>query len=901
MNKALADAHSRPWQDIVQSLQVSPETGLSRMEAEERKNIYGSNVLAAIRRKSAWKILTDQFKSLIVLLLVTAAGLSFVFGEYLDGFAILVVLIINTLIGFFTELKAVRSMEALRKLGSVITRVLREGRSQEVPAEDLVPGDIVLFEGGDVVSADMRIVDSSRAEVDESTLTGESFPVEKTEEPVPAGADLAERFSMLFKGTSVTKGSGRAVVTATGMETEVGRISALVQEAKEETTPLEKRLDELGRRLIHVTLIVAAVVAAAGIVTGKDPLLMIEMAIALAVAAIPEGLPIVATLTLARGMLRMARRNALVNRLSAVETLGATTVICTDKTGTLTENRMTVTRIVPDRGEIRVDPSAREEAGFFFRNGDAVSPERDPVLRKALAVGVLCNNAALPDNPEGAPIGDPMEVALLRAGALAGISRPDLLREYREVRQEAFDPEIKMMATVHRRENLHIAAVKGAAESVLDSCSAVYGENGERPLGAGDKEEWLEKNNELAARGLRIIAVAFKNLRRPEEDPYSDLCFIGLVGLLDPPRGDVKEALTRCRSAGIRVVMITGDQAITARTIALDTGLVDRHHAEVLQGKEIREPGALSPEEVKRIRGVSIFARVSPGEKLNLIAIHQKEGEIVAMTGDGVNDAPALKKADIGIAMGLRGTQVAREAADMVLRDDSFATIVAAVEQGRIIFGNLRKFVVYLLSCNVSEILVVGLASLINAPLPILPLQILFLNIVTDVFPALALGAGEGDPSIMARNPRDPREPVLARRHWRSISGNGFLISASVLGAFAVSLLRLELDLARAVTISFLVMAFSQLWLVFNMREPGTGILKNDITRNRFIWGALLLCSVILVASVYVPVLSSALRLADPGPEGWLLVVSASILPLAAGQAAIARKSRRKGNHHGKR
>jgi Ca2+-transporting ATPase len=899
MNRVSSDAHSRPWQDIVKSLQVSPEEGLSQAEAEKRKEVYGANILTAIRRKSVWVILQDQFKNMIVFLLAAAAGLSFVFGEYLDGYAILIVLLINAIIGFLTELKAVRSMEALRKLGSVHTRVLREGRSREVPAEDLVPGDIVLFEGGDIVSADMRIVNSSRTEADESTLTGESFPVGKTEETVPAEAVLAERFNMLFKGTSVTRGSGRAVVAATGMDTEIGRISALVQEAQEETTPLEKRLDALGRSLIRITLIVAVVVAVGGILTGKDAFLMIQMGIALAVAAIPEGLPIVATLTLARGMLLMARRNALINRLAAVETLGATTVICTDKTGTLTENRMTVTRIALDHGEVRVEPSPRGAAGVFSRNGDPVPSDHDHVLRKALIVGVLCNNASLADDPEGSHIGDPMEVALLRVGALAGISRGALLQDYQEVRQEAFDPEIKMMATIHRHDTHYVAAVKGAVESVLEACSTLLGESGEKPLDADGKKMWLEQNNALATQGLRILAVAMKKMDRPDEDPYAGLCLVGLTGFLDPPRGDVKEAIFQCRNAGIRVVMVTGDQAITARTIALETGLVDAGDAAVLQGKEIRDPADLSPEDLQQIRDASIFARVSPGQKLDLVAIHQGGGEIVAMTGDGVNDAPALKKADIGIAMGLRGTQVAREAADMVLRDDSFATIVAAVAQGRVIFGNLRKFVVYLLSCNVSEILIVGIASLVNAPLPILPLQILFLNIVTDVFPALALGAGKGDPSIMARHPRDPREPVLAGRHWWSISGNGILISISVLGAFAFSLIHLQMDLPRAVTISFLILAYSQLWLVFNMRAPGTGILKNDITRNAFVWGALLLCALLLIAAVHVPLLSSALRLVDPGPEGWYIVIGASLVPLVAGQLSIKWRDWKKRNPHG--
>ncbi|HEX3036255.1 MAG TPA: cation-transporting P-type ATPase [Thermodesulfobacteriota bacterium] len=878
-----------PWQEILESLDVSRDKGLNAEQVESRRKQYGLNSLREIKSKSVWLIFTDQFKSLITLLLAVAVILSFVFGELVEGVAIVAVIFINALIGFFTELRAVRSMEALRRLGSINAKVRRDGHVLEIPSHELVPGDIVIIEGGDVVTADLRLVEASKLQADESSLTGESFPVSKRIEPLNGEVPLAERSNMLFRGTSITRGSGEGVVVATGMGTELGQISSLVEEAVEEKTPLEKRLDQLGQELIWVTLAITAAVAVIGILRGKETFLMIETAIALAVAAIPEGLPIVATIALARGMMRMARRNALINRLSAVEALGATDVICTDKTGTLTENQMTVTRIALESGEVEISGEGFETKGVFAKGGETLNPLEDSVLRTALEVGLLCGNASLKgekqetDERRGA-IGDPVEVALLVAGAKAGMDRDSLLQMMPEVREEAFDPDVKMMATFHKEDSLYRVAVKGAPEPVLESCSLIKTESGEKEISDEDCRRWLNRNNKMAEEGLRVLALAIKAVDSPEVEPYDNLTFLGLVGFLDPPRGDVRQAIVSCRDSGIKVIMVTGDHPITARNIAQAVGLIGRDRAEVIQGKELENHDKLHDEDRRHLLQATIFARVSPKQKLGLISLHQGNGSIVAMTGDGVNDAPALKKADIGIAMGKRGTQVAREAADMVLKDDAFSTIVVAVEQGRVIFNNIRKFVFYLLSCNVSEIMVVSLASFVNAPLPILPLQILFLNLVTDVFPALALGVGEGDPEVMKRSPRNPKEPILTRRRWLSIGGYGSIITVSVLGAFALALSWLKMEEKEAVTISFLTLAFSQLFHVFNMRDRGSRFLRNDVTRNPYIWGAFALCALILLGAVYIPGFAVVLSVADPGLNGWVLVLVMSIIPLVIGQ-----------------
>lgn len=897
-------------EEVLAELDVQRRHGLSAEAARQRQTDYGPNRLQEIVQRSAWQILIAQFKSPIIALLAVAAALSFGFEEWIEGIAIIIAIFLNAIIGFVTEVRAVRSMEALKKLGETQAKVRRNSEIQTVLAEELVPGDILVFEGGDVVPADARVIIASKLQVDESTLTGESVPVSKRPEPIDETVSLGEQINMLFKGTAITRGSGEAVVVAIGMGTELGHISKLTAQAKEEVTPLEERLDQLGRRLIWITLVIVAVVAVSGVVGGKDLFLMIETAIALAVGAVPEGLPIVATVALARGMRRMARQQALINRLSAVETLGSTSIICTDKTGTLTENRMTVRHIMLHSGRITVSGEGLETSGEFRQDGSVIavsgpsSDREQGALEALLQVGVLCNNATLPldrdhDAPNGnVPIGDPMEVALLVAGVKAQMHRRALVEASPEVHEVAFDSDSKMMATVHEtggssdRLCYHIA-VKGAPESVLNHCSTVLTPTGLQRLDDDELQRWHERSNALAAEGLRTLAFAQKHSDNPNDDPYQDLVLLGLVGLLDPPRKAVDQAIKACHSAGLRVIMVTGDQAITAQNVGQAVGLVqDKEQAAA--GHMLRSMDEMDASEQAQLQQVSIFYRVSPEQKLNLIELHQKNGAIVAMTGDGVNDAPALKKADIGIAMGKHGTQVAREAADMVLEDDAFSSIVDAIAQGRAIFRNIRKFTLYLLSGNVGEIIAVAIASIFGAPLPLLPLQILYLNAVNDVFPALALGVGEGSESLMRRPPRPSDEAVLTQTHWMIIGAYGTVIAACALGALAIALGPLAKTETQAVTISFLTLALGRLWHVFNMRDsssrsatqgsPLINVVDNEITQNPYIWGALLLCTIILVGTTYLPGISTVLDLTHPGLDGWGVIVVGSLVPLVVGQ-----------------
>ncbi len=881
----------QPWAmgaaEVLDMLHVASDTGLDGAAIKKRRRQFGENRLRRAEARSAWSILLAQFKSLVVLLLVAAGAISFAFGDWIDAIAILVVVLINAGIGFATELRAVRSMEALREMGTVNTTVRRDGEAQSLPAEQLVPGDVVLLQGGDLVTADLRVVESSRLQANESTLTGESLPVTKQVAAIDADAPLADRSDMLFKGTGITRGSGVGIVVATGMDTELGHISSLIESAEDEETPLEERLDQLARKLIWVTLGIAALIALVGIAQGRELLLMVETAIALAVAAIPEGLPIVATIALAHGMRRMARHNALVNRLSAVETLGSTNVICTDKTGTLTENRMTVMKFVTAAGETEVSGRSMERHGEFTREEESIDPRSTPLLNKALEIGILCNNASLKQEGDGeqTAVGDPVEVAFLVAGAKAGIERSDLLDKLPEQREEAFDPDVKMMATFHEQDGRFRVAVKGAPEAVLQACTHFLStDDGQASLSDEDRQCWLDRNEAMAAGGLRVLALAEKLVDDAGAPAYEELTWVGLAGLLDPPRAEVSKAIAACHRSGVRVIMVTGDHASTARAVALAVGLVDDEGVEVLEGSELSALMHGSENERLRVRQAPILARVSPEQKLDLISLYQDEGIIVAMTGDGVNDAPALKKADIGVAMGERGTQVARDAADMVLTDDAFGTIVLAIEQGRAIFANIRKFVLYLLSCNISEVMTVGAAFVVGSVLPITPLQILFLNLVTDVFPALALGVGKGDPSVMERPPREPDEAVVSRRNWFEIAGYGSMITLAVLGALAIAQIYFAFDEGRAVTISFLTLAFAQLWHVFNMRNTGTSVVRNEITRNPYVWGALGLCAALLFAAIYLPILSDALGVVEPGVTGWLIVAGMSALPLVTGQ-----------------
>ncbi len=877
-----------PWSlaapDLLARLKTHPGSGLEDPEAAARLRRFGPNQLRSHTARHVAAILADQFRSAVVALLIAAAIVAFLFGDRLEAVAIGVVIVLNTAIGFITEWRATRSMEALRRLGRVETLVRRGGATRRVHAEELVPGDIVPVEAGDVLSADLRLLEAAKLAADESTLTGESTAVGKQVGAIDAGAILMDRNNMLFKGTVVTRGSGLGVVVGTGADTELGRISTLVAAAETHETPLEKRLDALGRRLVLLVLLLAAILIAAGIAAGRDLVLAVEVAIALAVAAIPEGLPVVATLALARGMWRMARRNALIVRLSAVETLGATGVILSDKTGTLTENRMTVTRIVVDGEPVDVSGTGLETSGDFTVAGKPAGEALLERVDELLTAAVLCNNAFLETTGDGRhAVGDPGEVALLVAAAKRGIDAGDLRRGMPELREEPFEPETRAMATFNEIDGTVRASVKGAPEVILSHCAAVRTVSGDEPITHRMRRELLERAGSLGEHGLRLLAVATRDAVDPGANPYEDLVFLGCLALHDPPRLGVKQAIARCRDAGVRVVMVTGDHAGTARRIATGLELLpgDAPETSVRMAGELFRDGAVRDED--ETLAARVIARATPAQKLALIDLYQRRGFVVAMTGDGVNDAPALRNADIGVAMGLRGTEVAKEASAMVLQDDEFATIVEAIRLGRTIYENIRMFVVYLFSCNLSEILVVGLATLAGAPLPLLPLQILFLNLVTDVFPALALGVGPGSPDLMARRPRPASERILSRACWRRIAFYGVLMSALVLAAMAAAHYLLGLDGTQTLTVSFCTLAMAQLWHVFNMRGPGGkgALLRNEITGNPWIWAAVALCLGLILAAVYVPGLRAVLELAHPGLNGWALILATSLIPLA--------------------
>jgi Ca2+-transporting ATPase len=888
LSSELKDSWKKNPDDVLQLLEVDPENGLNSEEIQPRREKYGSNKMEKREERSTLSIFISQFKSILVLLLTAATIISFLFGETIEGIAIAAVIIINTLIGFFTELKASRSMEALYELTRIESKVRRENETRTINADELVVGDIIVLDAGDLIPADSRIIESSKLQVNESSLTGESVPVEKKknkieEEELP----LAERENMLYKGTAITRGSAKAIVIATGEDTELGKISTMVQEAGEGETPLTQRLQKLGRNLFWITIGIAAVVGISGILRGRDIFLMIESAIALAVATVPEGLPIVATISLARGMLRMAEKNALINRLSAVETLGSTNIICTDKTGTLTENRMTAVKLLINDELIEISGKGFETEGKFVLKDKELTPNEFKPLSRLIKTCVLCNNASFrPEKEEEKDkfVGDPMEVALLVLGEKAGFSRSDLLEKHQEVREESFDPEIKMMATLNEIKEKYLVSVKGAPSSVLKVSSSYWTEEGTKELDDEKKKEFLEKNTELANQGLRIISAATKEVESKDVNPYSDLEFLGLIALLDPAREEVKPAIEICKKAGIRIIMITGDQGPTAKYIGQELNLLSKEASLVNQGKIIRPYSDLSEEELNEIKKTGIFARVEPAQKLNLIEIYQEEGSVVAMTGDGVNDAPALRKANIGVAMGQRGTQVAQQAADMILQDDNFETITTAVEEGRVITDNIKKFVIYLLSCNVSEILLVFFASLLDMPLPILPLQILFLNIVTDIFPAFALTAVQGSPDIMDRPPRDPDKPIITKNHWFITAVYGFMLTFTVLSTFAIALYVFNMEESRAITISFLTLAFTQLWHVLNMRDMNTPFFNNEIFRNKLIWGAIALSTVLILLATYLPGLSFVLETVNPRFDGWLLILGMSVIPLILGQ-----------------
>jgi Ca2+-transporting ATPase len=852
--------YSAESNEVISALRSDKANGLSASEVQKRIEEYGHNKIDEKKGKSAWLIFFSQFKSSIVWLLVLAAGLSFYFGEWVDGVAILVVVLINAFIGFFMEYQAERSMSALRKLFAIPAKVLRDKAIEEINAEDVVPGDVVYIEAGDMIPADGRMFDASQVQIDESALTGESVPVEKQTGKLQANTTLAERNNMLYKGTYSTKGNGYMVVTDTGMDTELGKIARMVQSADQAATPLEKKLDDFSKKLIWVTVALVVVIFIAGILNGQKLLEMLETSIALAVAAVPEGLPIVATMALAQGMMKMARHNVIVKKLSAVETLGGTNVICTDKTGTLTQNKIEVNKIVT--------PADNSEA-----------------LETIHCIAVLCNTAELHNNNGTVKeIGDPLETGLLKFAVKSNINFQDYRSRFPKIKEEPFSSETKLMATLHRVENELVVYAKGASEELLKRCDRIAEKGGIAELNAEKTEHWIGQAEELANSGFRVIAGAYKPKVSEDGEMTSNLVFAGLFGMIDPPREDVYAAIKECKSAGINVIMITGDHPATAKNIALKLEICDGVDCKAMAGKEMNDYERLTEQEKSVWLNTKVFARVSPKQKLDLVSVLQERKNIVGMTGDGVNDAPALKKADIGIAMGIRGTQVSQEMADMVLKDDSFSSIVIAIKQGRIIFENIRKFVIFLLSCNLSELLVIATASIFNLHFQLFPLQILFINLITDVLPALALGMTEGGSDIMQKPPRNINESIIDRRRWTSIFFYSIVIGAVSVGAVFVShftVHKTELwnpELCN--NILFFTLIFSQLLHVLNMGGNHSSFFKSEVFRSKYVWGAIALSITILLGIYAIEPVRKVVSLFEMSGYDWLISIGASVVSL---------------------
>ena len=864
------DWHALEASAVTAELDVDPQSGLSASQVNERQRRYGRNALQQVKSRPAWRILVDQFASIVIALLAFAAAVAWLTGDGVEAIAILIVLVLNAVVGFATEWQAGRALDALRRQSRTTSRVRRDGFEATVDAEDLVRGDIIILNAGDRVPADARLLEAVRLETEESALTGESTTVEKSIAPVSAESSLAERHSMLYLGTAIAAGHGVAVVVSTGAATQLGKIGRLVATSTKEHSPLEIQLADLGRRLVYLVLMVAAIVMLTGWLRGDGLWLMVQVGISLAVAAVPESLPAVTTLILALGVLRMARQRAIIRRLAAVETLGSTTVICTDKTGTLTENRMSVREYyLSDSRRIEIETGEHSD---------------NKLLQQAVLIGVLCNEASFHAgaNDETRTIGDPTETALLVVADDLGLDVAKERALHPKVKEQPFQTSTKRMTTLHRNtDGRHFAALKGAPAVVLDACSSYVDADGNNAI--LDTEviaSFTAANEQMANRALRVLALAVKHFdddaeQIPDEALKSGYTFLGLVGMIDPPRAGVGEAIRRAKIAGIRTVMLTGDQLNTGTAIARELGLGGNKpaalHARVLLDTKQDRLAELA-------RNTDVFARVSPEEKLRIVEALQEAGEVVAVTGDGVNDAPALKRANIGIAMGQRGTEVAKEAADVVLADDNFATIVRAVEGGRTIYANITKFVHMMFSHNLGEVLMIFTAIAAGWSLPLLPLQILWMNLVTDVFPALALALEPAAPDIMNQPPRSARTTLLSRPFLILIGWQAMLLAALGLGAYLWAL-QMYGPGAHARTVALFSLVSVQLGHTFNCRSR-TRSAFDGIFRNPFLWIAVVVVVLLQLLAAYLSPLAVILGTVRPSVMDWIVICSTGILTI---------------------
>jgi Ca2+-transporting ATPase len=941
--------HALPVEDVLRHLEVQ-EDGLRADQAARRLGQYGSNQLQEAPRPTFWHMLWEQLNNFVVILLIVASIISALLGDYVEAAAIMAIVVLNAVLGIIQEQRAEEALAALKKLAAPDAQVLRDGRRQTIPARDLVPGDIVFLEAGNFVPADLRLLEAVNLRIEEASLTGESLPVQKSavsiiDKDVPIG----DRKNTAFMGTTVSYGRGRGVVVSTGMRTQLGLIATMLQTVEAEETPLQRRLDQLGKTLSIASLILVAIVFIVALVNYTEigllftgPLAYFKefaaeitevfiIAVSLAIAAVPEGLPAVVTISLALGMREMIRRHALIRKLSSVETLGSATVICSDKTGTLTQNEMTVTRLWADGQFIHVTGTGYVPQGEFQVDGKKVDITKYPAILTSLWLGVLNNDADIEitgetqDEQTYRIVGDPTEGALLVAAAKAGAFHVDVKQAYPRENEVPFDSERKRMITIHevsqprpddispfydnKMKDWEVIAVKGAPDIVLGLCSHYQTmDDKSKPLTEEQRQRILAANDEMTKDALRVLGVAYRIVKeapatadglKPEE-LEKDLVFVGLLGMIDPARLEVKPALEQARSAGIRTVMITGDYPNTARAIAESIGLMKRR-TRVLTGAEVDK---MSDDELRSvIEETAVFARVSPEHKMRIVDALQANGEVVAMTGDGVNDAPAIKRADIGIAMGITGTDVAKETADMVLTDDNYASIVSAVEQGRIIYSNIRKFVFFLLSSNVAEIMIIFLATLAGLPAPLTAIQLLWLNLVTDGAPALALAMEKGDPDIMEQKPRAKHEPIINRSMGLGIVIQTITQTSAVLTAFGLGLywhidqalpaglnpiLGLiqhdwrGVDVQTAETMAFLTLSLCELFRAYTVRSERASLFTIGVFSNKYMQYAVGLSISLLLLVCSVPFLQPIFNTHFLNLNEWLIVIGLALIPAAS-------------------
>jgi Ca2+-transporting ATPase len=891
--------HTMEPEAVLAQLSTS-SAGLTEEEARTRLEQHGPNELTEGQRISPLKIFFDQFKSFLIIILLVAVGLSVILGESIDAIVIGAILLFAIGLGFIQEYRAERAMEALKRMAAPTATVIRSGEEQEIPSREVVPGDIIVLSTGDRIPADARIIEAVNLKADEASLTGESIPVEKASVVLGGDVEVADRRNMAYMGTAVVYGRGVGVVIATGMETEFGTIAQMLQAVEVSRTPLQKNLDRIGKWIAIGALVLCFLLFVIGVLRGHPVIEMLIWGISLAVAAVPEALPAVVTIGLAIGVQRMVKRHALVRRLPVVETLGCTTVICSDKTGTLTQDQMTVRRLWVADKSIDVSGVGYEPQGAFSLEGGQYEPIKDKDMEMLLLAGALCNDTHLTHSEGGWEIkGDPTEGALVVLAQKAGLEQGKVAQQFPRIGEVPFSSERKRMTTIHRSLRSQIAFMKGAPEVVLEASGHISRGGEEQPLTLEERERMLDIARAMAGDALRVLGFAYRRLPDKEgwdESVEEGMVFVGLAGMIDPPREEVKEAIKTCEQAGLKTVMITGDHQVTAEAIAAELAIM--RGGQIVSGHQLEQ---LSQRKLNSIvDGVDVYARVSPAHKLKIVKALQAKRHVVAMTGDGVNDAPALKQADIGIAMGITGTDVTKEAADMVLTDDNFSSIVAAVEEGRGIYGNIKKYLIYLLSCNLGEILLMAVAILFGpffglpaGIIPLLAIHILYVNLATDGLPAIALSVDPPEAGIMERPPRPKGETIFTPGVLRYLIGAGMWTAFVSLAVF-IWAIHAGRGAVEARALCFVTLILMQFFNAFNCRSEQRSLFQIGVFANRWLWLAILWECIILMLVLYIPVLQGAFRVFPLGAGDWLIVIfsASTIFMVAEAYKLISRREK---------